>query len=246
LTGPSRHTLNVDVIVTAGTPAIRAVKNATTTIPVVMATSGDPVGFGFVASLARPGGNITGSSNFGSELSAKRLELLKERLPRAQRVAVLLNPENSINERSLRAMERTAKALKVGLRRFEVRGADAFKGAFSAMALERVEAVVLPEDDFLNANRGAIAELVTKQRLPSIGRKEFAEAGGLIGYGVNRFEENRRATIFVGKILKGAKPGDLPIERAAKFQFIVNLKTAKALGITIPPSILVRADEVIE
>ena len=210
-----------------------------------MATSGDPVGFGFVASLARPGGNITGSSNFGSELNAKRLELLKETLPGAQRVAVLLNPANSINERSLQMMERTAQALKVGLRRFEVRGADAFKGAFSAMALERVQAVVLAEDDFLHANRGAIAELATKQQLPSIGRKEFAEAGGLVGHGVNFLDLYRQAATFVDKILKGARPADLPVAQPTKFELVVNLRTAKALGLTIPKSVLARADEVI-
>jgi putative ABC transport system substrate-binding protein len=238
--------LNVDVIVTAGTPAIRAVKNATTTIPIVMATSGDPVGFGFVASLARPGGNITGSSIFAPELSAKRLELFKETLPRAQRVAVLLNPDNSINERNLPAMERTARSLKVGLQRFEVRRPDEFKDVFSAIAKQRVDAVALPEDDFLNANRSGIAELVAKQRLPSIGRKEFAEAGGLIGYGVNFLDLYRQAATFVDKILRGAKPGDLPIEQPTKFELVINLKTAKALGLTIPQSVLARADEVIQ
>jgi len=238
--------LRVDVIVTAGTPAIRAVKEATTTIPVVMATSGDPVGFGFVASLARPGGNITGSSNFAAELSAKLLELLKESVPGAQRVAVLLNPENSVNERSLQAIDGIARSLKVGLRRYEVRGADAITAAFSAMARDRVEAVVLPEDDFLNANRRAIADLATKQRLPAAGRKEFAEAGGLIGHGVNFLDLYRQAATFVDRILKGAKPADLPVEQPTKFELVINLKTAKTLGLTIPPSILARADHVIQ
>ena len=154
--------LNVDVILTAGTPGIRAAKNATTTIPVVMVTSGDPVGFGFVASLARPGGNITGSSTFSPELSAKRLELLKETLPRTQRVAVLFNPDNSINDRNLPAMEQTAKLLKIRLQRFEVRGAEEFKNAFSAMTKQRADAVALPEDDFLNANQNQIVELAAK------------------------------------------------------------------------------------
>jgi len=202
--------LNVDVILTTGTPGIRAAKNATTTIPIVMVTSGDPVGFGFVASLARPGGNITGSSTFGPELSAKRLELLKETLPRTQRVAVLFNPDNSINDRNLPAMEQTAKLLKIRLQRFEVRGAEEFKNAFAAMTKQRVDAVALPEDDFLNANQNEVAELVAKQRLPSIGRAEFAEAGGLIGYAVNFFDLYRRAAIFVDKILKGAKPPTSP------------------------------------
>ncbi|TMA89672.1 MAG: ABC transporter substrate-binding protein [Deltaproteobacteria bacterium] len=237
--------LNVDVILTTGTPGIRAAKNATTTIPIVMVTSGDPVGFGFVASLARPGGNITGSSTFGPELSAKRLELLKETLPRTQRVAVLFNPDNSINDRNLPAMEQTAKLLKIRLQRFEVRGAEEFKNAFAAMTKQRVDAVALPEDDFLNANQNEVAELVAKQRLPSIGRAEFAEAGGLIGYAVNFFDLYRRAAIFVDKILKGAKPTDLPVQQPTKFEFVINLKTAKQIGLTIPPNVLARADKVI-
>ena len=237
--------LNVDVILTAGTPGIRAAKNATTTIPVVMVTSGDPVAFGFVASLARRGGNITGSSNFSPELSAKRIELLKEIVPRTQRIGVLFNPDNSVNERNLPAMEQTAKSLKVGLQRFEVRGADEFKNAFSAMAKHRVDAVALPEYDFLNANQNGIVELMTKQRLPSIGREVFAEAGGLIGYGVSIVDLYRRAAIFVDKILKGAKPAELPVEQPTKFEFVINLKIAKALNLTIPQSILFRADKVI-
>ena len=238
--------LNVDVILTAGTPGIRAAKNATTTIPVVMVTSGDPVGFGFVASLARPGGNITGSSTFSPELSAKRLELLKETLPRTQLVAVLFNPDNSINDRNLPAMEQTAKLLKIRLQRFEVRGAEEFKNAFSEMTKQRADAVALPEDDFLNANQNGIAELAAKQRLPSIGREVFAEAGGLIGYGVNFVELYRRAPIFVDKILKGAKPADIPVEQPMKFEFFINLKTSKQIGLTIPPNVLVRADKVIK
>ena len=237
--------LNVDVILTTGTPGIRAAKNATTTIPLVMVTSGDPVGFGFVASLARPGGNITGSSVFSPELSAKRLDLLKEILPRTQRVAVLFNPDNSINDRNLPAMEQTAKLLKIRLQRFEVRGAEEFKNAFAAMTKQRVDAVALPEDDFLNANQNEVAELVAKQRLPSIGRAEFAEAGGLIGYAVNFFDLYRRAAIFVDKILKGAKPTDLPVQQPTKFEFVINLKTAKQIGLTIPPNVLARADKVI-
>ena len=238
--------LNVDVILTAGTPGIRAAKNATTTIPLVMVTSGDPVGFGFVASLARPGGNITGSSVFSPELSAKRLDLLKETLPRIRRLGVLLNPDNSINDRNLPAMEQTAKLLKIGLQRFEVRGPDEFKNAFSAMTKQRIDAVALPEDDFLNANRSGIAELAAKQRLPSIGRAEFAEAGGVIGYGVNSVDLYRRAAIFVDKILKGAKPADLPVEQPMKFEFVINLKAAKQIGLTIPPNVLARADKVIK
>ena len=237
--------LNVDVILTAGSPGIRAAQNATATIPVVMVTSGDPVAFGFVASLARPGGNVTGSSNFSPELSAKRIELLKETLPRTQRVAVLFNPDNSINDRNLPAMEQTAKLLKIGLQRFEVREPGEFKNAFSKMTKHRVDAVALPEDDFLNANQNQIVELAAKHRLPSIGREVFAEAGGLIGYGVNIIDLYRRAAIFVDKILKGAKPADLPVEQPTKFEFVINLKTAKQIGMTIPQSVLFRADRVI-
>jgi putative ABC transport system substrate-binding protein len=237
--------LNVDIILTAGTPGIRAAKSATTKIPVVMVTSGDPVAFGFVASLARPGGNVTGSSNFSPELSAKRVELLKETLPRIQRVGVLFNPDNSINNRNLPAMEETAKLLKIGLQRFEVRGSEEFKNAFSAITKQRIDAVALPEDDFLSANQNEVVEQVAKQRLPSIGRVEFAEAGGLIAYAVNIFDLYRRAAIFVDKIVKGAKPGDLPVEQPRKFDFIINLKTAKQIGATIPPNVLARADRVI-
>jgi putative tryptophan/tyrosine transport system substrate-binding protein len=238
--------LNVDVILTAGTPGIRAAKNATTTIPVVMVSSGDPVAFGFVASLARPGGNVTGSSNFAPELSAKRVELLKETLPRVQRLGVLFNPANSINDRNLPAMEQTAKLLNIGLQRFEVRGAEEFKNTFSAITKQRIDAVALPEDDFLSANQTQVVEHVAKQRLPSIGRAEFAEAGGLIGYAVNFVDLYRRAAIFVAKIVKGAKPADLPVEQPKKFDFIINLKAAKQIGLTIPPNVLARADKVIK
>jgi ABC-type uncharacterized transport system substrate-binding protein len=237
--------LNVDVILTAGTPGIRAAKNATTTIPIVMVTSGDPVAFGFVASLARPGGNITGSSNFSPELSAKRIEVLKEALPRLQRLGVLFNPDNSINDRNLPAMEQTAKLLKIGLQRFEVRGAEEFKNAFSTMTKQRVDAVALPDDDFLNANQNGIAELAAKHRLPSIGRADFAEAGGLMSYGTNATDLYRRAATYVDKILKGTKPADLPVEQPTKFEFIINLKAAKQIGLTIAPNVLARADKII-
>ena len=237
--------LNVDVILTAGSPAIRAAKNATTTIPIVMVTSGDPVAFGFVASLARPGGNITGSSIFSPELSAKRLELLKEILPRAQRVAVLFNPDNSINQRNLEEMEQTAKFLKLRLHRYEVRGADEFKKAFAAMTKQRIDAVALPDDDFVGANGSRIAEFAAKQRLPSVGRAEFVEAGGLIGYGVNIPQLYRYAAVFVDKIVKGTKPADLPVEQPMNFEFVINLKTAKQIGLTIPPEVLARASKII-
>ena len=238
--------LKVDLILTSGTPGARAAKSATTTIPIILVTSGDPVAFGLVASLARPGGNITGLSNFAPELSAKRVELIKEAFPATQRVGVIFNPDNSINDRNLAAMEQTSKALKVGFQKFAVRSADDFKGAYSAMAKQRVDAVALPEDDFLSATNGQVVELVSKQRLPSIGRAEFAEAGGIIGYAVNFFDQYRRAAIFVDKIVKGANPGELPVEQPRKFDFIINLKTAKEIGLTVPANVLTRADRVIQ
>jgi putative tryptophan/tyrosine transport system substrate-binding protein len=238
--------LKVDLILTSGTPGTRAARSATATIPIIMVTSGDPVAFGLVASLARPGGNITGASNFSPELSAKRVELIKEAFPSTQRVGVLFNPDNSINDRNLEAMEQTSKALKLGLQKFAVRSADDIKNAHSAMSKLRVDAVALPEDDFLSAAKDNVVELVSKQRLPSIGRADFAEAGGIIGYAVNFFDLYRRAAIFVDKIVKGAKPGDLPVEQPRKFDFVINLKAAKQIGVTIQPNVLARADKVIK
>jgi putative tryptophan/tyrosine transport system substrate-binding protein len=238
--------LKVDLILTSGTPGTRAARNATATIPIIMVTSGDPVALGLVASLARPGGNITGASNFAPELSAKRIELIKEAFPSTQRVGVLFNPDNSINDRNLPAMEQTSKALRFGLQKFAVRSADDIKNAHSAMSKLLVDAVALPEDDFLSATKDNVVELVSKQRLPSIGRADFAEAGGIIGYSVNFFDLYRRAAIFVDKIVKGAKPGDLPVEQPRKFDFVINLKAAKQIGLTIPPNVLARADKVIK
>jgi putative ABC transport system substrate-binding protein len=237
--------LKVDLILTSGTPGTRAARSATATIPIIMVTSGDPVALGLVASLARPGGNITGASNFSPELSAKRIELIKEAFPSTQRVGVLFNPDNSINDRNVPAMEQTSKGLKLVLQKIAVRSADDFKNAYSAMSKLQVDAVALPEDDFLSATNAKVVELVSKQRLPSIGRADFAEAGGIIGYAVNFFDLYRRAAIFVDKIVKGAKPGDLPVEQPRKFDFVINLKAAKQIGLTIPPNVLARADKVI-
>jgi putative ABC transport system substrate-binding protein len=238
--------LKVDVIITHSFPGARTAARATTTIPIVIADGPDPVAAGFVASLARPGGNITGSTAFQAELAAKRLELLMEVLPRIKRVSVLFNALNASNAVYFREMEPAAKRMKVELHQFGVKALEEFPGAFAAMARKRVEAAVIGEDPLLNSNAGVIAALVATHRLPACGLTIFAEAGGLLGYGANRPLLYRRAAGFVDKILKGAKPGDLPIERATKFDLIVNLKTAKALGVKIPQQLLQRADKVIE
>ncbi len=238
--------LKLDVIVTHATPGTRAAKRATATIPIVMAVSIDPVAMGLIASLARPGGNITGSTFFGPELSAKRIELLKDAMPRIMRVAFIVNSDNPSMGLGLQAMESTARSLKMESEKIEVRSPKEFDGAFAAMAKRRVDAVAVQEDPLFIANAGAIADLAIKRRLPSIGFTEFAETGGLIGYGANYPEMFRRAAYFVDRILKGAKPGELPVEQPTKFELVINMKTAKALGITIPQSIRLRADKVIE
>ncbi len=239
--------LKVDVIVTHGPIGSPAAKNATTTIPIVVTAVPDPVALGLVASLARPGGNVTGMASLSPEVAAKRLELLKDAFPRIRRVAVLLNPDSpSASGPYFRPMEATAASLKLELHQFGARGPGEFESAFAAMAKRRVDAVVVLDDGMLAANVGAIAKLAAKMRLPSIGLGEFAEAGGLMAYGVNRLESFRRAATFVDKILKGAKPADLPVEQPTRFETVLNLKTAKALGIKISNSILVRADRVIE
>ena len=238
--------LKVDILLTQATPGTRAAKQATTTIPIVMVVSGDAIATGLVSSLARPGGNITGTTYFAPELAAKRLELLKEAVPRIRRVAVLINPDNPINASVQQAVETTAKLLKVELQQVEIRGPSEFDGAFSAMANKRVDALSVIEDPMLIANVRPIADLVTKKRLPSIAFGEFAEAGGLMAYGVNFLNIYRRAAFFVDKILKGTKPADIPVEQPTKFDFVINLKTAKQIGVSIPHSVLYRADKVIK
>jgi ABC-type uncharacterized transport system substrate-binding protein len=238
--------LKVDLIVTHGTAGSRAAKQATTTIPIVMTVSGDAVATGLVASIARPGGNLTGSNFFYPELNAKRMELLKEVVPRARRMAAFANPDNPAVPGALRAMELMAQSLKMDLQVVEVRGPDEFPGAFSAMAKRRVDAVVVLDDAMLIASAQQVADLAAKNRLPAIGFREYADAGGLIAYGVNFPEIWRRSAIFVDKILKGAKPADLPVEQPTKFELVINLRTAKALGLTIPQSVLQRADEVMQ
>ena len=238
--------LRVDIIVTHGTPGALAARRATTTIPIVVATSADAVASGIVGSLARPGGNITGLTYFIPELNAKRLELFKEPFSQASRMAVLVNPDNPAMVPIMKAMELTAGSLKMGLQQFPVRGPNEFDGAFSAMAKSRVDAVVIIEEPMFQANAGVLAGLAVQKRLPSAGFKEFAEAGGLMGYGIDILGLFRRAAYFVDRILKGVPPADLPVERPTKFELVINLKTAKALGLTIPQAMLVRANEIIE
>jgi putative ABC transport system substrate-binding protein len=238
--------LKVDVLVTHATPGSRAAKQATTTIPIVIASIGDAVTSGVVASEARPGGNITGSSFFSPEVSAKWLEVLKEAFPRIRRIAVFLNSDNAAVKNTLRVMEGTAAALKLELQPFGVRSASEFESAFAAMGKQRIEGVAIYTDPMMIANARAVASLATKYRIPSIGFIEIAEAGGLLAYGIDLPAMWRRVGYFVDKILKGANPGDLPVERATKFELVVNMKTAKAIGITIPQSLVLRADKVIE
>ena len=238
--------LRVAILVAHGTPGALAAKRATTTIPIVVATSADAVASGLVESLARPGGNITGSTYFIPELNAKRLEIFNEAFPHTRRIAVLLNPDNPAMMPIIQAMELTARSLKMGLQQFPVRGPNEFDGAFSAMTQSRVDGVAIIEEPMFQANAGVLAGLAMQKRLPSAGFKEFAEAGGLLGYGVDILGLFRRAAYFVDRILKGVPPADLPVERATKFDLVINLKTAKALGITIPQLLLSRADEIIQ
>jgi putative ABC transport system substrate-binding protein len=238
--------LKVDVLVAGGAPAMRAAQQATRAIPIVMTAVSDPVALGFVASLARPGGNSTGSGYMGPETATKKLELLKETVPRITRVAVLFDPDGPTGQVTLTAMEPVARALGLTLQPVGVRSPDDFTGAFSAMAAGRADALTLLPDAVILMNVRRLADLAIKQRLPSVGFREWPDAGGLIAYGVDLVPMYRGAATFVDKILKGAKPGDLPVEQATRFQLILNMKTAKALGITFPQSVLLRADQVIE
>jgi putative ABC transport system substrate-binding protein len=239
--------LKVDVIVTSSTPAIQAVKEATRTIPVVMAFSGDPVGTGLVASLSKPGGNITGLSDIGPEISGKQLELLKEAFPTISRVAFLFNPSNQGNRLRLKATELTAGELKVQIQPFEVRSATDFEKVFSAISKGEAQALMTVRDPAIYNNQIRIVQFATQNRLPTMHMDSVpVEAGGLMSYGPNVPDLFRRAAAYVDKILKGAKPADLPVARPTKFELVVNLKTAKQIGLTIPQSVLYRADKVIK
>lgn len=241
--------LKVDVIVTHAAPGALAAKQATaaTPIPVVITNVGDAVGWGIVDNLARPGGNITGDTFFVTELAAKRLEVLKDALPRVRRVAVLANPDNPRMGQSFDAMEAVARDLNLVMLKVLARQPADLDGAFASMAKERADAVTVLEDAAVFIPQGRrIAALAITQRLPAISSTEFADAGGLLGYGVDFLALYRRAPVFVDRILKGAKPGDIPFERPTKFEYVINLKTASALGVSISQGTRLRADRVIE
>jgi len=236
----------IDVIVSDSTIGTRDLKRATSTIPIVMATVADPLGSGFVTSLAHPGGNVTGMSTMMTELSAKRLQLFKEAIPRIARVAILSNPDTPYVPKMVEHLKAAATSLSIELKFINLRTLEELDSAFSAVNRAHVQALYVIDDRLFSSHRMTLLKLVSKARLPAIySSREFADAGGLISYGPNWANLFRRSAGYVDKLLKGAKPGDLPVEQPTKFELVVNLKTAKALGLTIPQSILVRADEVI-
>jgi putative ABC transport system substrate-binding protein len=239
--------LKVEIIITAGAPAARAAKGATTTISIVMTQIGDPVASGFVASLAHPGGNITGLSTLAPELNGKRLEILKEVIPGLSRVGIFGSSTSPDNAPSLKEVELAAKALKLELRYFDILSPKDFESAFRAATKDRAQgALMMALGTFSSSRRKEIVDLAVKSRLPVIYTgPAMVETGGLMTYGVDNTHLDRRAAMYVDKILKGAKPADLPVEQPKKFEFVVNLKSAKQIGLTIPPNVLVRADRVI-
>jgi ABC-type uncharacterized transport system substrate-binding protein len=237
----------VDVIVTAGTPATLAVKAATTTIPLVMVAVGDPVGTGIVASLGRPGGNITGLSSIAPELEGKRLALLREIVANLSHVAMLLNPSNPFHVSSLRQARDAAALLRIKLQAVEVRVPDEIDAAIAEIKSERPEALLILADRVFLHARKRLMDFATENRMPGVyAYRELVEAGGLLSFGPNYADMHRRAANFVVRILKGSKPADLPVEQPTKFEMVINLKTAKAFGLTVPPVLLATADEVIE
>ena len=239
--------LNPDVIVAPYTPPALAAKRATSMIPIVFAGVADAVGAGLITNLGRPGGNITGLTSTGAELGGKRLELLKQVISKASRVAVLYNPADQSNVLVLKQLQESAPNLGLTLQPFAVREPDHFEGAFSAMARERTHAMFGVPGVLTDRHKEALVGLAAKHRLPTMwGLRQFVEAGGLMSYAVNFYDQIRQTAIYMDKILRGAKPGDLPVEQPTTFELVINLKTAKALGLTIPPSVLARADEVIE
>jgi len=239
--------LKVDIIITGGPPATRAAKEATNTIPIVMAQDNDPIGNGFVASLARPGGNVTGLSSVAAELSGKRLELLKEIVPKLFRVAVLGTSTNPGNAQALRETELAAGAFGLQLQYLDVLGPKDIETAFRAASKGRADAVLVFGGPLFNSQRTQLVQIAVKSRLPAIyNGTEIVEDGGLMSYAASGTDLFRRSATYVDKILKGAKPADLPLEQPKKFEFIINLKAAKQIGLTIPPNVLARADRVIQ
>jgi putative ABC transport system substrate-binding protein len=238
--------IKVAVIVADGDPAIHAAKQATSTIAIVGIAAGDLVREHLVASLARPGGNLTGLTSISVDLGGKRLELIHEAFPKARRVAVIWNPDNPSNALEYEEMERAAHALGLKLQALKVRAQDDFRGAFAAAVKERANALVVVRDTLIDSHHFQIMDFAIDKRLPCIyGEMQFVEAGGLMSYGPSRLDLFRRAAVYVDKILKGRTPADLPVEQPMKFEFVVNLKAAKQIGVTIPPNVLVRADKVI-
>jgi putative ABC transport system substrate-binding protein len=239
--------LKVDVIVASAPPPIRAAKQATATIPIVMAYDDDPVGNGFVASLAHPGGNITGLATLAPELSGKQLELLRDIVPRLSRVAVLGNATRPGSPQSLREMNLSADAIGVQLQYLEIQAPTDIEAAFRAASKERADGVLVMQTPLLITQRRRVADIAITMRLPTIyARPEYVEDGGLISYATSFNDLSRRSAIYVDRILKGAKPADLPVEQPTKFELVINLKAAKQIGLTIPPNVLARADKVIK
>jgi putative ABC transport system substrate-binding protein len=239
--------LKMDVLIAPGTPAALAAKRATTTIPIVFAGVADAVGAGLVTNLARPGGNITGLTSISAELGGKRLELLKKLAPRASRVAVLFNPADRSNVLILEQLQESAPALGLTLQPLEVRGPGEFEGAFGAMTRQRADVMFGAPGVLTFSHAKVLVDHAAKRRIPAMwGHRQFVEAGGLMSYAVNFYDQIRQTAIYMDKILRGAKPGDLPVEQPTTFELVIKLKTAKALGLTIPTSLLGRADEVIQ
>ena len=239
--------LNPRIIVSAPMPANLALRNATTTIPIVMADGADPVSFGLVQSLSHPGGNVTGLTNFAEDLAAKQLDMMRELLPRLARVAVLINVENPLHAPQWHQTQAAAARAAIALIPFEIHSPDQLQPAFAAFTQAKAEALLIPPDTTFNTHRRRIAELATASGLPAIFfNRQFVDEGGLMSYGPDQRENYTRAAVFVDKILKGAKPGDLPVERPTKIDLVINMKTAKALGLEIPPTLLARTEEVLQ
>jgi putative ABC transport system substrate-binding protein len=239
--------LKVDAIVSGGTPSTQAAMQATTTIPIVMVGTGDPLRTGLVASLARPGGNVTGLTQLGAEVAGKRLQILKDTVPNLSRVAFLRNRASAAHAPYFNDLQAAGRELKLTMQSVEVQEANEFEAAFAKMMRERPDALIVTGDAIHQFRQAWIVDFAAKRRLPALYQlKEYVQAGGLMSYGTNVTDNYRRAATYVDKILKGAKPADLPIEQPTKFELVINLKTAKALGLTIPPSLLARADQVLE